>query len=106
DTRHIVRDVVIVCVQVERRQRVRRYAAPRERDVVAALEEVLIRAWVCHDRYAGGAERVAHRRSLVAGEPALSRSAGERIGSPDHLDLEIGDDVREGNGRMVEKPSR
>ena len=49
-------------------------------------------------------ERWTHRRPLEPGEPRLSRSAGQRVGTSNHLDLEIRLHRGEWHHRMIDVP--
>ena len=105
-TGRVVGELVIVAVQVERGQRVRRNADVREGDVVAPRKEPLLRSRITHDRQARGGEHPAHGRALKAGEPCLPLTAGERIRAADHLDLEVGGHPRQRHHRVQHVPPR
>src|SRR6185295_18492439 len=81
-------------------------ALTREGDVVAALEEVLIESTIGADRQSGAREGLAHRGALEAGEPRATRTAGERIGPADHLDLHVRAHLRDWHDGMLEIPAR
>ena len=106
DARHLVRDLVVVGVQVERRQRVGRNTGIRECDVVAPSEKALFRSRIPDNGEPRVGEHPAHRRALVPREPGSSWAARERIGAPDHLDLEIRRHARQWDGRMRDVPAR
>src|SRR4029078_7550967 len=88
----VVGHLVVVLVQIERRQRMRGNPHLRERDVVTPREEALLRSLVRSDRHTVRREDLTHRRSLKARQPRAAFAATQRVGPPDHLYLESRDE--------------
>ena len=74
DPLHLVVGCVVVGVEPEGRDGVGGDAAAGEGDVVAALEELLVRPRIGHHRDSRGGETITHRGALEAGEPGPPRS--------------------------------
>ena len=64
---------------------------PRERDVVAPEEELLVGPRVGDDRNARGRNRSPIVERSYPVSQRLPCTAGERVRPADHLDLEVGD---------------
>src|SRR4029079_1916151 len=78
----------------------------RERDVVTPREEALLRSLVRSDRHTVRREDLTHRRSLKARQPRAAFAATQRVGPPDHLDLEMRDERAVRTARMLHVPAR
>src|SRR3569832_1114008 len=96
---------MIIRVQAEARDRVRNHAAQRERIIVRALEEMLLRMRIGNPRRSITRQRWAKVRTFEARQPECAR-CDFHIGPSEHFKLQVSDDLRERNQKIVDEVSR